>query len=415
MRILVDIGNSRVKWALMDRNSLAESQSFDRNKTGIKASLNKEWKTLSDIESVYIANVAGQKIADQVTEWIEKQWKITPKFIQAEKKHFGVTNAYDEPEKLGVDRWLSLISARQHARLAQCVIDCGTAITIDIVTKTGEHQGGMILPGINMMKNSLVNNTDALNHDVDNQEFTTLATNTFSAIQAGTLYTVTAALERIISDLRQSFDGRIRFIITGGDAETLIPLLANDVHYYPNIVLKGLAFYARLDNKRPPRTKHSKPKQEAEQSNEENSNVSDSTKIDNSTEAPKEVDYQQQSPLAAENDVIDSPKGNEAISETVSDATTSHADAEDTVKPKVKKPARKPRQTKAKSKTVDTEKTSSLTEESTTPAKNEEISEASEKQEKPVKKVVRKPRQTKAKKAVTTEEKQNDSDDMSLS
>jgi type III pantothenate kinase len=59
MKLLVDIGNSRVKWTTMDNNGLEESHSFDRNKSGIKASLNKEWKTLSEIESIYVANVAG--------------------------------------------------------------------------------------------------------------------------------------------------------------------------------------------------------------------------------------------------------------------------------------------------------------------------------------------------------------------
>ncbi|MTI62635.1 type III pantothenate kinase [Methylophaga sp.] len=257
MKLLVDIGNSRVKWATLDKSGLNDSHSFQRAKTGIKASLNKAWKNLSDIEAVYVANVGGDKLAQQLTEWTQKTWQITPNFIISEKKRFGVTNAYDEPEKLGIDRWLSLIAARQHARQAQCVIDCGTAMTIDIVSKTGQHQGGMILPGLSLMRSSLAANTDALTEAPGEKEFNTLATNTFSAIQAGTLYSVSATLERIINDLKQTFNNQVRFSITGGDAEQLLPLLPDDINHYPDIVLKGLAFYVRQDDKKKSRVKKS--------------------------------------------------------------------------------------------------------------------------------------------------------------
>jgi type III pantothenate kinase len=249
MKLLVDIGNSRVKWATLDKEGLSPSQSFPRSKTGIKASLNKAWKSLTDIEAIYVANVGGDKLSEQLSEWSEKAWQLTPKTIKSEQKRFGVSNAYEEAEKLGIDRWLSLIAARQHARQAQCIIDCGTAMTIDIVTKTGQHQGGMILPGLSLMRSSLASNTDALTEEEGEQEFKTLAANTYSAIQAGTLYCVTATLERIISDLKLSFKNQIRFIITGGDAEHLLPLLPDELHHYPDIVLKGLAFYARQDDK----------------------------------------------------------------------------------------------------------------------------------------------------------------------
>lgn len=267
MKLLVDIGNSRVKWTVMDKDGLADSQDFQRSKTGIKASLNKVWKSLTDVEAVFVANVAGDKLAQQLTEWTQKQWQLTPTFVTSEAKRFGVSNAYDEPEKLGIDRWLSLIAARQHARQAQCVIDCGTAMTIDIVSKTGQHQGGMILPGLSLMRSSLAANTEALTEAPGEKEFKTLATNTFSATQAGTLYSISATLERIINDLRQGFDNQIRFIISGGDAVQLLPLLPDDIHHYPDIVLKGLAFYARQAD----RKKRSNKKAETAAQNETDS------------------------------------------------------------------------------------------------------------------------------------------------
>jgi len=276
MILLVDIGNSQIKWTTIKSKVLADSQHFSRPKTGIKAALNKAWKSLEDIEAVFVSNVAGDKIAAQLTEWIDKQWKLTPVFVQSEKRRFGVTNAYEQPETLGVDRWLAIVAGRQHARQVTCIIDCGTAITVDIVTEKGQHQGGLIVPGLSLMKKMLTDNTDALSNVTQENEFNLLATNTHSAIQAGTLYMVTATLENLINDLQQNFTDEVRFLITGGDAEELIPLMPQPLIHEPDLVLKGLAQYARQNNQR----NRNKPVKQIESN-------SDETPIEDSTALPE--------------------------------------------------------------------------------------------------------------------------------
>lgn len=276
MILLVDIGNSQIKWTTIQSKVLADSQYFSRPKTGIKAALNKAWKSLDDIEAVFVSNVAGDKIAAQLTEWIDKQWKLTPVFVQSEKRRFGVTNAYEQPETLGVDRWLAIVAGRQHARQVTCVIDCGTAITVDIVTEKGQHQGGLIVPGLSLMKKMLTDNTDALGNVTQESEFNLLATNTHTAIQAGTLYMVTATLENLINDLQQNFTDEVRFLITGGDAEELIPLMPQPLIHEPDLVLKGLAQYARQNNQR----NRNKPVKQIESN-------SDETPIEDSTALPE--------------------------------------------------------------------------------------------------------------------------------
>lgn len=276
MILLVDIGNSQIKWTTIKSKVLADSQHFSRPKTGIKAALNKAWKSLEGIEAVFVSNVAGDKIAAQLTEWIDKQWKLTPVFVQSEKRRFGVTNAYEQPETLGVDRWLAIVAGRQHARQVTCIIDCGTAITVDIVTEKGQHQGGLIVPGLSLMKKMLTDNTDALSNDTQENEFNLLATNTHSAIQAGTLYMVTATLENLINDLQQNFTDEVRFLITGGDAEELIPLMPQPLIHEPDLVLKGLAQYARQNNQR----NKNKPMKQIESN-------SDETPIEDSTALPE--------------------------------------------------------------------------------------------------------------------------------
>ena len=276
MILLVDIGNSQIKWTTIQSKVLADSQYFSRPKTGIKAALNKAWKSLEDIEAVFVSNVAGDKIAAQLTEWIDKQWKLTPVFVQSEKRRFGVTNAYEQPETLGVDRWLAIVAGRQHARQVTCVIDCGTAITVDIVTEKGQHQGGLIVPGLSLMKKMLTDNTDALGNVTQESEFNLLATNTHTAIQAGTLYMVTATLENLINDLQQNFTDEVRFLITGGDAEEIIPLMPQPLIHEPDLVLKGLAQYARQNNQR----NRNKPVKQIESN-------SDETPIEDSTALPE--------------------------------------------------------------------------------------------------------------------------------
>ena len=245
MNLLIDIVNSRIKWATLDDKELSASAFLERKTTGLKTQLNKAWKPLKNIEAVWVSNVAGEKVALQLTEWCEKNWQITPNFISAEAKRFGVSNAYDKPETLGTDRWLGLVAVRQHLQKACCIIDCGTAITVDILTANGQHQGGFIMPGLGLMRSTLAAGTDALTENTDDVAFNLLATNTYSAIQAGTLYSISATLENLIRDLQQNFNNEIRFIISGGDAVAIQPLLPDDVELDSDIVLKGLKLYAR--------------------------------------------------------------------------------------------------------------------------------------------------------------------------
>lgn len=254
MRLLVDIGNSRVKWTLLDDKGLQPVNFFVKTKTGIKAGLTKAWKSIEAPTEILVANVAGDKIAQQLSDWTEKHWTLTPLFIQSEKKRFGVANAYEQPETLGVDRWLNLIAARQHARQVVCIIDCGTAITVDIVTEKGQHQGGMILPGLATMRSALATQTAALTEQINASEFNFLATNTFSAIQVGTLYSTTATLVSIIDDLNQNYAGNIRFVLTGGDAEKLVELLPDNVEVDDQLLFKGLLLYAKQAKSKAKRT-----------------------------------------------------------------------------------------------------------------------------------------------------------------
>ncbi len=241
MKLLVDIGNSRIKWALFDGEHLSSNDAFPRTKTGMKTAFKKHWNTLSDIEALYVSNVAGDKIAEQLADWSEKKWQLTPTFVQSEAENFGVRNGYDKPEQLGVDRWLTLIAAHQlNPKSISCIIDCGTAITIDLIDN-GQHQGGLILPGLQLMQSSLISNTEGIEPTKpDPSTLQRLPTNTLHAVQAGAFYTITASLNQLVDDLDADSDTEIHYLITGGDAEKLLPLLPDYMEYFPHLVLGGL-------------------------------------------------------------------------------------------------------------------------------------------------------------------------------
>jgi type III pantothenate kinase len=193
---------------------------------------------------ICIANVAGTQLAQQLSGWIETRWGITPVFIATTGQACGVTNAYAVPGSLGVDRWAALIGAHHHGGGATCIVDCGTAITLDMLAADGVHQGGLILPGIEMMKQMLLKNTAVVNTSTTQQVAKLFAMSTGDAVNSGALYMAAAAIDRTVGDMAEALGIAADVIITGGDASRIATLLAMPVRHDPELVLKGLAILA---------------------------------------------------------------------------------------------------------------------------------------------------------------------------
>jgi type III pantothenate kinase len=202
------------------------------------------WSELSAPAGICIANVAGTQLAQQLSGWIETRWGVTPVFIATTGQACGVTNAYAVPGSLGVDRWAALIGAHHHGGGATCTVDCGTAITLDMLAADGVHQGGLILPGIEMMKQMLLKNTAVVNTSTTQQAAKLFATSTGDAVNSGALYMAAAAIDRTVGDMAEALGIAADVIITGGDASRIATLLSMPVRHDPELVLKGLAILA---------------------------------------------------------------------------------------------------------------------------------------------------------------------------
>lgn len=249
MILLLDAGNSRLKWALLRNGHFEHGGVLDQTVEAIKELANAAWGHLDAPEAVVVANVAGEPLRRALNAWVKRRWKLTPDYITADVERFGIRNAYSEPARLGVDRWLALLAAREMFPGPLCVIDCGTALTVDVLAQDDRHLGGLIIPGMQLMRDALTARTEGIRARIDeatHEQVTLLGTDTGSAVAGGTLYAEVAFIDRIMADLRAELGPKLRCVITGGDAERLQPLLGCRAHYEADLVLLGLARIARV-------------------------------------------------------------------------------------------------------------------------------------------------------------------------
>lgn len=250
MILLLDIGNTRVKGGELREGELLIS-SKTLSVENLQLGLDKLFDGIEVPTKVLISNVAGNKAKKEIEGWVKKSWDLTPKFIVAESEACGVRNAYPKPEQLGVDRWLAMLGAYNKGAGLKgdftvcdsplCIVDCGSAVTFDVVAVDGEHLGGLIIPGLSMMREVL---SEKIQIQTDNQrksKISPLAGNTQDAISDGTMYTLVAAIDRITGDIEKELGASVTRVITGGDAEKLLPLLSGEYIFKLNLVLEGLA------------------------------------------------------------------------------------------------------------------------------------------------------------------------------
>jgi type III pantothenate kinase len=245
--LLVDIGNTRIKWTLsakqgMEETGLETRKPFSWQKENLPGQLSSHWGDLERPEAVYVSNVAGEDVNVILSNWCQFQWNITPDFAVVTKTCCGVTNSYPEPQKLGVDRWLAMIAGWDLVGNNVCVIDCGSAVTIDVINSSGEHLGGMIAPGLALSGRALTDHTHALTAEQRNN-FSMLADNTEDAISSGCYHLFIGGVQHVIGKIRQQFGADMTYIITGGDAELVLENsndTGTEIRHEPELILQGL-------------------------------------------------------------------------------------------------------------------------------------------------------------------------------
>ncbi|MGZ4999009.1 MAG: type III pantothenate kinase [Methylomonas sp.] len=239
MNLLVDIGNSRLKWGLEQGGAIRSVAAIDYRRVDVRDELRRDWQVIEAPKKLAIASVAATRIAAEIADLSRSLWPAVEIVVpQAESAAFGVSNAYQRADKLGIDRWLALVAAHRYYRGHCCVVDCGTAITVDIIDAGGRHMGGLISPGLLSMKKALVADTAALNF-THQQQASGLADNTADAIDGGTLLAAAGLIEIVLRRQNQS----CQLILSGGDAAAVARELQVPGIIDAELVLKGLSIY----------------------------------------------------------------------------------------------------------------------------------------------------------------------------
>jgi type III pantothenate kinase len=234
----LDCGNTRVKWRVRSDKIIVVRGIFLTHE-GFSAGTSHELASL-DIKRVLIGSVLGDNYARRLASWAITLLNVNPEFAVSEPNCCGVVNGYQQPEKLGVDRWLAILAVKSKTSLSGVIVDCGSAITVDLVTSQGEHLGGYIAPGLRLMREALSANTTAIKlGQIGYPENNFPGRNTVAAIKSAELAMVAGLVDHAKSVLRNYEKNDAHLVVTGGDGEWLVAMMKDGV-YEEDLVLDGL-------------------------------------------------------------------------------------------------------------------------------------------------------------------------------
>jgi len=248
MNLLIDIGNSRIKW-IMDTGKFSGSGgSFAYTVNTLAASLDHNFTLLeSQPVNVYVSNVAGDEVKSKARQWVADRFGVAPEFAVSQREKCGLINAYIHADQLGVDRFLAMIGAQSLTAQPIVVADFGTATTVDCINSNNEFIGGVILPGLALMRESLAAEASALSAAYANEKINFFAIDTVAAISSGTMLATTGVVEGAVKKLSEITGEGAKCFTTGGDGNIVRPHLGIDAEYQPDLVLKGLSEYFRAE------------------------------------------------------------------------------------------------------------------------------------------------------------------------
>ena len=246
--LLVDIGNTRVKWATLraSHQGPMHAEAHEDSGLALRALVRSAPRHVSRVIVVSVVDEALSHVLDAA---VRRRFGISPEYIRSMPRAHGVTNGYREAWRLGADRWVSAVGAHAMASGRTAVIaNVGTALTIDAVSANGRHRGGAIAPGPATMVASLLSDTHGIRRRASGekpQARSMFATDTASALAAGSMFAVAAFIDRALFEAQRDLKGRPLLILTGGAAPALKRYLQSPARWVPDLVLRGLAVFAK--------------------------------------------------------------------------------------------------------------------------------------------------------------------------
>jgi type III pantothenate kinase len=245
--LAIDIGNTRLKWALYEHAHPGATPTHHGAVflETIDDLADHEWAALPAPRQMLGCVVAGEAVRRRVEEQMEL-WDVTPRWVVPVAEEAGVANGYDHPHRLGTDRWVALVGARARVLAATpagqapppaLVVMVGTAVTVDALDSDGRFLGGLILPGFGLMLRALEMGTAGLK--VPTGETVDFPTNTSDALMSGGVFAIAGAVERQYRRLRQGGVAP-KLLMTGGAAVKLAPTLDLPFELIDSLIFEGL-------------------------------------------------------------------------------------------------------------------------------------------------------------------------------
>ncbi|MGS5085215.1 type III pantothenate kinase [Hydrogenophaga sp. A37] len=242
--LALDVGNTRLKWALYDvprvgGRLLAHGAQFLEN---IEKLADGDWSALPAPTWVLGCVVAGDAVKRRVVEQMEL-WDVAPQWVVSSAAEAGVTNGYDHPARLGSDRWVAMIGARQRL-LRQgpqrpcVVVMVGTAVTVEAIDAEGRFLGGIILPGHGIMLRALESGTAGLH--VPTGEVRDFPTNTSDALTSGGTFAISGAVQRMVDNLQRHCGETPAVFMTGGAGWKMAPSMSTPCELVDSLIFDGL-------------------------------------------------------------------------------------------------------------------------------------------------------------------------------
>lgn len=244
--LLIDIGNSRIKWARLEDGRLGKAKAAEYSGWRARDFARRVIGSRRDIERILVSNVAADEIGDALAGGARLAGAPEPERVTTRRRACGVTIGYIDPWRLGVDRMLGMIGA--HARFTKrptCVVAVGTAMTIDLVGADGRHWGGAIIPAPPLMVASLLERTNGIRRraqgGASGRGPALFGRSTRAAVEQGARFAAAAAVDRAVSEAHALVGRKPELILTGGGASGLRPLIWRSSLLVPDLVLEGLA------------------------------------------------------------------------------------------------------------------------------------------------------------------------------
>ena len=246
MKLLIDLGNTNLKWCLAGPQGLLDVQCYPHQGDAAAISFAFEQAELdfNHITSASLCSVASVELVQAVNHYLSS--RVSVELISVSPQACGVSCAYDDVSRLGVDRWAGLIAAHNlFPQQAVLVVDIGTAVTLDGLLATGEHLGGQIIPGLEMMQLSLGRGTAQVGFvSTDKHAPAWFGRTTEQGVDSGTRYAIASLIEAAYKVLLSDYDSNAVLLLTGGGMEMIKPIIKVTMRSEPELVFQGLSLIA---------------------------------------------------------------------------------------------------------------------------------------------------------------------------